>query len=68
MLTAKPRIYIDIVNSDIGVTVTRNGGFKCELQKKMDAYCVFNADLESKLKKKGSTFFRRLYSSPFINK
>ena len=34
MLTAKPRIYIDIVNSDIGVTVTRNGGFKCELQKK----------------------------------
>ena len=37
MLTAKSRIYIDIVNSDVGVTVTRNGGFKCELQK-MDAF------------------------------
>ena len=47
MLTAKSRIYIDIVNSDVGVTVTRNGGFKCELQK-MDAYFLVKADFASK--------------------
>ena len=47
MLTAKSRIYIDIVNSDVGVTVTRNGGFKCELQK-MDASFLVQANFASK--------------------
>lgn len=62
MLTAKSRIYINIVNSDVGVTVTRNGGFKCELQK-MDAYFLVNADFASKSERKEvRQFFHRLYS------
>ena len=57
MLTAKSRIYIDIVNSDVGVTVTRNGGFKCELQK-MDAFFLSSSKFcEQIWKKRGSTFF-----------
>lgn len=51
MLTAKSRIYIDIVNSDVGVTVTRNGGFKCELQK-MDASFLVQANFASKSERK----------------
>ena len=62
MLTAKSRIYIDIVNSDVGVTVTRNGGFKCDLQK-MDAFFLVQANFASKSERKEVRHFSHpLYS------